>query len=89
MFKLYIKGKLSNKSFFKSQKSINLVLEIVHYDNYRSFRIKIHKRIKECFITFTYDYLRYGHFYLLRLKYEVIEKSKEYKVEVELSWVAP
>jgi hypothetical protein len=33
----------------------------------------------EYFITFTNNYSRYGHIYLIKHKYEVIEKFKEYK----------
>lgn len=37
----------------------------------------------EYFSIFTDDYSRYGHIYLIRHKFEAIEKFKEYKLEVE------
>ena len=37
----------------------------------------------EYFITFIDDYSRYGHIYLMRHKFEELEKFKEYKAEVE------
>ena len=35
------------------------------------------------FITFTDDFSRYGYVYLLKKKYDSLEKFKEYKAEVE------
>ena len=35
------------------------------------------------FITFTDDFLRYGHVYLMKYKSKAFEKFKEYKNEVE------
>jgi hypothetical protein len=37
----------------------------------------------EYFITFTNDYSRYRHIYLIKHKSKTIEKFKEYKLEVE------
>ena len=37
----------------------------------------------EYLITFTDDYSRYGHIYLIKHKSDAIEKFKEYKLEVE------
>ena len=37
----------------------------------------------EYFTTFTDDYSRYGHIYLIKHKYEAIENFKEYKLEIE------
>jgi hypothetical protein len=76
-----IKGKLTNKSFSKHWKSIEL-LEIIHSDICGPFRTKTHRGM-EYFITFTDDYSRYGHIYLIKHKSKAIEKFKEYKLEVE------
>ena len=35
------------------------------------------------FVTFTDDLSRYGYLYLMKYKFEVFEKFKEFKVEVE------
>ena len=35
------------------------------------------------FITFTDDFSRYGHVYLMKYKFEAFEKFREYKNEVE------
>ena len=35
------------------------------------------------FITFTNDFSRYGHVYLMKYKFEAFENFKEYKNEVE------
>jgi hypothetical protein len=35
------------------------------------------------FITFTYDYSRYGYIYLIKERNEVLDKFKIFKVEVE------
>ena len=35
------------------------------------------------FITFIDDYSRYGYLYLMRYKFETIERFKEFKNEVE------
>jgi hypothetical protein len=76
-----IKGKMTNKLFSKHWKSSKL-LEIIHSDICRPLRTKTHGGI-EYFITFIDDYLRYGHIYLIRHKYDTIEKFKEYKLEVK------
>ena len=76
-----IKGKMIGKSFSKHWKSSNL-LEVIHSDICGPLIIKTH-RVMEYFITFTNDYSRYGHIYLIKCKYEAIEKFKEYKLEIE------
>jgi transposase InsO family protein len=78
---LCIKGKLTNKSFSKHWKSTES-LEIIHSDICGPLRTKTHRGM-EYFFTFTDDYSRYGHIYLLRHKSEAIEKFEEYKFEVE------
>jgi hypothetical protein len=70
-----------SKSFSKHWKSSDL-LEVIHSDICGPLRTKTHKGM-EYFITFTDDYSRYGHIYLIKYKSEAIEKFKEYKLEVE------
>ena len=76
-----IKGKMTSKPFFKHWKSSEL-LEIIHSDICGPLKTKTHRGM-EYFITFTDDYSRYGHIYLLKHKSEAIDKFKEYKLEVE------
>jgi hypothetical protein len=76
-----IKGKMTNKSFSKHWKSSEL-LEVIHSDICGHLRTKTHKGMKY-FITFTDDYSRYGHIYLIKHKSKATEKFKEYKLEVE------
>jgi hypothetical protein len=72
---------LTIKSFSKHWKSTKL-LEISHSDVYGLFRTKTHRGM-EYFITFSDDYSRYGHIYLIKHKSEATNKFKEYKLEVE------
>ena len=37
----------------------------------------------EYFVTFTYNYSRYGYIYLLKYKSEAVEKFKKFQLEVE------
>ena len=37
----------------------------------------------EYLITFTDDYSRYGYVYLMKKKYEALDKLKEFKAELE------
>jgi hypothetical protein len=76
-----IKGKMISKSFLKHRKSLDL-LEVIHFDICDPLRTKTHREI-EYFITFTDDYSKYGHIYLIKHKYEAIKKFKEYKLEVK------
>jgi hypothetical protein len=76
-----IKGKMISKSFSKHWKSSDL-LEVIYSDICGPLRTKTH-RVMEYFITFTDDYSRYGHIYLIKYKSEAIENFKEYKLEVE------
>jgi hypothetical protein len=76
-----IKRKMTNKSFSKHRKSLQL-LEVIHSDICRPFRTKTHRGMKY-FITFIDDYSRYGYIYLMKNKLEAIDKFKEFKLEVE------
>jgi hypothetical protein len=76
-----IQGKMISKSFSKHWKS-SYLLEVIHSDICGPLRTKTHKGM-EYFITFTDDYSRYGHIYLIKHKSETIEKFKEYKLEAK------
>ena len=41
------------------------------------------QEVAEYFITFTDDYSRYGYVYLMKKKYETLDKFKEFKAESE------
>ncbi|GKB11656.1 retrotransposon protein, putative, ty1-copia subclass [Tanacetum coccineum] len=62
-------------------KATNL-LGIIHTDVYGPLR-HVSRQGASYFITFTDDYSRYGHVYLLKHKHEVFETFKVFKNEVE------
>ena len=58
------------------------VLDLVHTDLCGPMSTSVREGY-EYFITFTYDYSRYGYIYLMGKKSKAFEKFKEFKVEVE------
>ena len=59
-----VKGKMTQKPFTKHWK-FNDLLEVIHLDICGPLRTKTNKGI-DYFVTFTNDYLRFGHIYLLK-----------------------
>ena len=57
-------------------------LKFVHTDVCRQINIQARGGY-EYFITFSYDYSRYGYVYLMRHKSETLEKFKDYRAETE------
>ena len=58
------------------------LLELVHSDVCGLMSIQV-KGGYEYFITFTYDYSRFGYVYLMKWKSKAFEKFKEFRAEVE------
>ena len=57
-------------------------MDLIHSDVCGSF--SVHARgAYEYFITFTDDYSRCGYVYLIKKKYEALDKFKEFKVDSE------
>ena len=57
-------------------------LEVMHANVYRPFNVHVHGG-HEYFITFIDDYSRYGYFYLMHMKFDVLDKFKKFKVELK------
>ena len=58
------------------------LLEIIHTDVCRPMSIKAHGGY-HYFLTFTDDLSRYGYIYLMKHKFETVERFKEFQSEVE------
>ena len=57
-------------------------LKLIHSDVCRPFNIQA-RGAYEYFVTFTDNYSRYGHVYLMRRKSDTFKKFKEYQALVE------
>jgi len=76
-----IKGK-QTKHTMKGATSGNQLLEIIHIDICGPFDVSSFNKEKY-FITFTYDFSRYGHVYLLHEKSQAVNALEIYINEVE------
>ncbi|GJV15738.1 retrotransposon protein, putative, ty1-copia subclass [Tanacetum coccineum] len=77
-----LSGKMTRKSFpHRPERAIDL-LGIIHTDVCGLLR-HVSRQGASYFITFTYDYNRYGYVYLLKHKHKVFETFKVFKNEVE------
>jgi hypothetical protein len=76
-----IKGKFA-KQIKKNVKHSTRVLEIIHTDICGLFSIRTVDGFNS-FITFTYDYSRYGYIYPIKERSEALDKFKQFKAEVE------
>ncbi|KAA0062799.1 gag/pol protein [Cucumis melo var. makuwa] len=77
-----LEGKMTKRPFTEKGHRAKEPLELVHSDLCGPMNVKARGGF-EYFITFTDDYSRYGYVYLMQHKFEVLEKFKEYKAEVE------
>ena len=77
-----LRGKMTNKPLSGKGVRAKVVLEFVHTDVCGPFSTQA-KRGFLYFITFTNDFTRVGHMYIMKHKSEAFEKFKEYKSEVE------
>lgn len=75
-----IKGKMMRRPFKSKEHRAFECLELVHTDVCGPFNVCACKWY-EYFITFTYDYSRYGYVYLMVRKFDAFDKFKEFKVE--------
>ena len=57
-------------------------LQLVHSDVYRPLNVQKRGGYKY-FISFIDDYSRYDYIYLMRWKFEIFEKFKEFRAETE------
>ena len=73
---------MTKRSFTSKGVRAHECLDLIHSDVCGPF--SVHARGGyEYFITFTDDYSRYGYVYLMKKKYEALDKFKEFKAEPE------
>ena len=73
---------MTKRSFTAKGVKAKGFLDLIHLDLCGPF--SVHARGGyEYFITFTNDYSRYGHVYLMKKKCEALDKFKEFKPELE------
>nr|GEY62072.1 hypothetical protein [Tanacetum cinerariifolium] len=77
-----LSGKMTRKSFPHRPERATDLLGIIHTHVCGPLR-HVSRHGASYFITFTYDYIRYGYVYLLKHKHEVFEMFKLFKNEVE------
>ena len=73
-----IQGKMTKRSSTAKGVRAQGCLDLIHSDVCGSFSVHV-RGDYEYFITFTDDYLRYGYVYLMKKKYEALDKFKEFK----------
>ena len=76
-----IKGKYVKKIKKDVKLSVG-ILKIIHTDICGPFNMKSMDSY-DLFITFTYDYSRYGYIYLIMERSKALDKFKIFKAEVE------
>ena len=75
-----IQGKITKRSFTTKRVRVEGCLYLIH--SYVCGSFSVHARGGyEYFITFTGDYSRYVHVYLMKKKSEALDKFKEFKAE--------
>ena len=73
---------MTKRSFTAEGVRVEGCLDSIHSDVFRPF--SVHARGGyEYFITFTYDYSRYGYVYLMKKKSGALDKFKEFKAKSE------
>ncbi|GJV48988.1 retrotransposon protein, putative, ty1-copia subclass [Tanacetum coccineum] len=75
-----LSGKMTRKSFLHRPERATDLLGIIHTDVCGLLR-HVSRQGASYFITFTYDYSRYGYVYLLKHKHEIFETFKDYALE--------
>ena len=76
-----IQSKMTKRFFTAKRVRAEGCLNLIHLDVCGPF--SVHARSGyEYFITFTDDYSRYDYVYLIKKKFEVLDKFKEFKAEV-------
>ena len=69
----YIQGKITKRSITAKGVRVEECLDLIHSDVCGSFCVHVRGGY-EYFITFTDDYPRYGYVYLMKKKYEAMDK---------------
>nr|GEY13745.1 hypothetical protein [Tanacetum cinerariifolium] len=75
-------GKITRKSYAHQVERAKDLLGLIHTDVCGPFKI-VSRPGASYFVTFTYDFSRYGYVYLLKHKHEVFETFKVFQKEVE------
>ena len=73
---------MAKAPFTKTGERAKDLLELIHSDVCGPLSVQARGGYSY-FITFTYDFSRYGYIYLMRYKFEAFEKFKEFQNEVE------
>ena len=79
---LFLKGKMTKRSFTRKDLRTKISSELVNTDLCGPTNVKI-QRGYEYFNNFVDDYSRFGHVYLLHHRFDSLEKFREYKAEGE------
>nr|GEU42306.1 hypothetical protein [Tanacetum cinerariifolium] len=83
-----ISGKMTRKTFSHKTKKVKDVLGLIHTDVCGPLG-HVSKKGASYFITFTYDFSRYGYVYLLKHKHEVFETFKVWGYEAHVKCQTP
>ncbi|GJZ23206.1 retrotransposon protein, putative, ty1-copia subclass [Tanacetum coccineum] len=75
-------GKMARKPYSHQVERAKDLIGLIHTDVYGPFR-SVSRQGASYFVTFTEDFSRYGHVYLLKHKHEVFETFKMFQKEVE------
>nr|GEX35432.1 retrotransposon protein, putative, Ty1-copia subclass [Tanacetum cinerariifolium] len=78
----YMSEKMARKTYTHQVERAKDLLGIIHTDVCGPFKI-VSRQGASYFVTFTYDFSRYGYVYLLKHKHEVFETFKVFQKEVE------
>ena len=78
----YLRGKLTSSPFSEIGERATRLLELIHSDVCSPISTQVIGGYSY-FITFTNDFSRYGHMYLIKYKSEAFEKFREYKNKIE------
>ena len=77
-----IEGKITKRPFTTKGYRVKECLELVHTDVCGPFNVHARGGY-EYFIVFMDDYSRFGYVYLMHRKFDALDKSIEFKVELE------
>ena len=72
----------NTRTIGKGYSQATKLVQLIHTDTCGPFPTTI-RNGHRYFITFTYDYMRYGYIYLIRDKAESLDTFKIFRVEVE------
>ena len=75
-----LKGKMTKAPFVRHPERSTHLLDLIHTDVCGPLRV-IARGGFFYLITFTYDFSRFGHLFLMKHKSEAFEKFKEYRSE--------